>query len=1257
MVVADSATPRDVPAWTIAIDVGGTFTDVVAVDPAGRLRTGKVLSSGQLVGPPPDVDPELLVGWTRQQDGSPVVAKSEGQTANRPETDILTAETVRDIAATDRLFTGESSVVVAIRLLTGTPIGQSPPAVDLRLGTTRGTNALLEREGSRVGLVVTAGFGDALVVGTQARPDLFALDIVKPDVLTHAVVELAERVAADGTVLRCPTDDEIDHALAELRAAGCESLAIGLLHGAAFPDHEHRVAARADAHGFATVTLAGEASASPKFLPRLETAVLDAYLAPVLRTTLREIAEALPGSSLRLMTSAGTLVQPAAFRGAESVLSGPAGGVIGTQATLRAATESLTRQLGRPVGGAIGFDMGGTSTDVSRCDRNAGPAREMEAIKAGLQIAIPTLAIDTVAAGGGSICRTDGRRLQVGPRSAGANPGPACYGRGGPLTVTDCNVVLGRLDAEAFPFPLDNAAVAERLDAVLTQLPESDRPTGSPKQQREALAAGFLDVANEAMAAAAAGVSLSQGHDPAGDVLVAFGAAAGQHACAIAERLGCPAVLVPPLAGLLSAVGIAEATAARTVVRGVGLPFATFNAAWLDETAAEAREQLADDEAETAAAVVDVRLQLRARGTDGLVEVEAQPLATAEARFVAAYRTVFGSDPTGPAEVVAIVATASIKPPPLAGTRDEASRWRATHEDGRQRLSNAYTSVIVPTGWRVDEQPDGTLLLLPGETRATSPAERLPAVQLQLDCSRFRAIAERAGQTLRRTSRSPNVKERLDFSVALFDAGGDLIVNAPHIPVHLGAMGETVRHVLAAGRLQVGDVVATNDPARGGSHLPDVTVVTPVLFDDEREFVVASRAHHAEIGGTRPGSLPTDARTLAEEGVLLRDVRLVEAGRSRLGAVRTLLADARYPSRTPDDNLADLSAQIAANQQAVDDLQHLLRREGPANLQAAVRRMRTASREATQAALRRHAKATGRSQWSGRDQLDDGSAIVATLSLEETGCAVVDFDGTAGVAASNLNAARGITTAAVLYTLRLLVGRVDADAATLPLNAGVLDAVELRVPPGLLNPFAGREHEPADRLPPVVGGNTETSQRLVDVLLSALELAACSQGTMNNLTLGDATFGYYETIGGGSGATATAAGASGVQVHMTNTRMTDAELLECRLPLRVHRFGLRTSSGGEGTYRGGDGLVRELEFLQPLEVTLLTGRRTTRPPGSAGGGDGAAGRNILIREGQPPEHLPWQVSLAVAIGDRLRIETPGGGGWGAIVANNATGSR
>jgi 5-oxoprolinase (ATP-hydrolysing) len=987
------------------------------------------------------------------------------------------------------------------------------------------------------------------------------------------------------------------------------------------------------------------------------------------------------------MTSAGGLASSGRFTGKDSILSGPAGGVVGFSRVAEAAGFSK----------AIGFDMGGTSTDVARFDGRF--EYEYETQKAGVRIAAPMLAIETVAAGGGSICRYDGMKLVVGPQSAGADPGPACYGRGGPLTVTDCNLLLGRLLPEHFPFPLDRAAVERRLAEVAAQLPDPGNATeGDPYSALE-LAEGFVRIANASMAAAIRSISLAKGYDPRDYVLVAFGAAGPQHACAVAAELGITQILIHPDAGVLSALGIGLADVVKHRAAGVYGPFQALTGELRERLMELERQARLDVVAEGVAPEqieVTRSLDLRYVGTDAALTIAEPAGGDYAAAFSEAHQRQYGYvHEHRPLETVAVRVQATGRSQARLRTTQAAPHQRAEpasrqplYHGGRWVEAAVYsreqlqpgamasgpaviveplTTTIIDPGWQAAMLTGGELLLTPANAVEPAPASlqahsALDPALLEVFNNHLTAIAAQMGITLRNTSLSVNVKERLDFSCAIFTAAGDLVVNAPHIPVHLGAMGQTVKQTIADNpRMKPGDVVVTNDPYRGGSHLPDVTVVTPVFDGESLLFFTASRAHHAEIGGITPGSMPPFSKNLAEEGVLLRNVLAVDGGRSRLDELRRLLAGGTFPSRSALANLADITAQIAANQQGANDLRQMAQRYSLPVVQAYMRHIQDAAERKMRTAISRLGMASAlppqgtpqrafptapiamfpTSRREFVEHLDDGTPIRVAITTSGDRM-TIDFTGTGPVSAGNLNANRAIVTAAVMYVLRLLIGE------DIPLNQGVLAPVEIILPECILNP---PERERPEDCAAVVGGNVETSQRVVDVLLGALGLAAASQGTMNNLLFGDATFGYYETICGGSGATADADGADAVHSHMTNTRLTDPEVLEARYPVRLHEFSIRRGSGGAGKLKGGDGVIRRIEFLRPLTLSILSQRRGPYPPyGLAGGQPGALGQNKLQRVGQTfvsAESLPGLVQTDVQPGDILTIETPGGGGWGA----------
>jgi 5-oxoprolinase (ATP-hydrolysing) len=1185
-------------SWEFSIDRGGTFTDVVARAPDGRLVVEKLLSA----------DP-------RYADAA--------------------AEGVRRILAAHG--------------------GGAVSAV--KIGTTVATNALLERKGASTALVITQGHADALRIGWQARPQIFARHIVLPSPLYDHVVEARERVTADGEVLTPLDEVALAQDLAGLKRSGVKSVAIVFLHGWRHTAHEKRAAALARAMGFKQVSVSHEIAPLVRLVSRGDTTVVDAYLSPVLRTYVAKVTAALErGPTLLFMQSSGGLVAASAFRGKDAVLSGPAGGVVGMAAAGRAAGADRL----------IGFDMGGTSTDVAHFAGDYERAAETTIV--GVRLRAPILAVHTVAAGGGSICRFDGARLRVGPQSAGAEPGPACYRRGGPLTITDCNVALGKILPAHFPAvfgaagdaPLDAAASLQRLEETADAVA---RTTGVCPAARD-LAEGFLAVAVETMAAAIRAISIERGHDVAEHTLVAFGGAGGQHACLVADALGVERVLLHPLAGVLSAWGIGLAP--LQVVREATVDALLDEGRWRS-VLAQAEALGADAEKalhRQGCAVTDVtsavRVTVRAPGADAALPLPA--LADAAAMrdaFSTAHRTRFGF---AVSEAAPIVDTLTVEvtgrplsadgrgdlPPAGAAASDERVYARFAgidHEtpvyqrdalgagaiiDGPAVIVERAATSIVEPGWRGAIDQGGALTLTRiAPLRLRRGDTTVDPVRLELFNNRFMAIAERMGATLQGAAASVNIKERLDFSCAVFDGGGALVANAPHIPVHLGSMSESVRAILRtrAGTMRAGDAFMLNAPWDGGTHLPDITVVMPVFVDDAPAYYVAARGHHADVGGISPGSMPPRSRTIDEEGVVIADAQLVAEGQFLEDTVRVLFARGPHPARNIDQNVADLKAQLAACAAGAAELQRLAADHDRAVVDAYMGHVQANAAECVARVLE-----TLRSG-AFVNRLDDGSEIAVRIDVDNAArTAKIDFAGTSAQHPGNFNAPSSVVRAAVLYVFRTLVD--DA----IPLNDGCMRPLTLRTPEGsMLNP-----RPPAA----VVAGNVETSQAIVDALYGALGVLAASQGTMNNLTFGDAEHQYYETICGGSGAGPGFPGASAVQTHMTNSRLTDPEVLEMRHPVLVERFAIRAGSGGDGAQRGGDGVVRRLRFRRAMHAAILSSRRATAPFGLDGGAAAQPGVNRVLRADGKTEVLGPTDEAALAAGDAIEIETPGGGGFG-----------
>ncbi|MFK0295656.1 hydantoinase B/oxoprolinase family protein [Streptomyces sp. NPDC090442] len=1204
--------------WEFWIDRGGTFTDVVGRRPDGHLVTGKLLS-------------------------------------HHP-------ERYRDAA------------VAGIRMMLGLGPDEPVPAervAVVKMGTTVATNALLERTGEPTVLLTTAGFRDALRIAYQNRPRIFDRRIVLPAALYERVIEVPERVGARGEPVRPLERGPVREELRRAHAQGLRSAAVVLMHGYRYPAHERAVAELAREAGFTQVSCSHEVSPLMKLVARGDTTVVDAYLSPILGRYVAEVAAQLPGIRLLFMQSNGGLREAGHFRGKDAVLSGPAGGVVGMVRT--AADAARAHAPGGPDGGAdrvIGFDMGGTSTDVSHY------AGEFERIfgteVAGVRMRAPMMNIHTVAAGGGSVLHFDGRRYRVGPDSAGADPGPACYRRGGPLTVTDANVMLGRVQPDHFPAvfgpdgdrPLDAGVVRERFAELAARAAAETGDDRGP----EDVAAGFLDIAVLNMANAVKKISVQRGRDITRYTLVSFGGAGGQHACAVADALGVDTVLVPPLAGVLSAygIGVADATAMReqAVEEPLADPaaMARVRAVCADLDRQTRRELLADGVPEASLAT-HARVLVRYAGTDSTIGVPLADAATMAAEFVRAHREryAFTMDKPLVAEAVSVEARGAaggaadfdLQPgtrqgelTPVATVRMHAGgRWREAGLFRRAELRSGDTltgpaiiaeedaTTVLDPGWRAAVGARGHLRLTRARPRPARTAVGTGAdpVMLEVFNSLFMAIAEQMGVRLENTAHSVNIKERLDFSCALFDATGNLIANAPHIPVHLGSMGESIKEVLRrrGDDLRPGDAYAVNDPYHGGTHLPDVTVITPV-FDaggGKPLFLVASRGHHAEIGGITPGSMPAFSRTIEEEGIRFDNWLLVRDGRLRERETRALLASGPYPSRAPDVNLADLRAQIAANEKGIRELRRMVEQFGLDVVRAYMGHVQDNAEESVRRIL------VGLPDGRYRYETDGGAEIRVALTVDRAArSAVLDFAGTSPQLPGNANAPSSVVLAAVLYVLRTLV------AEDIPLNSGCLKPVEVRIPEGsMLAPVF-----PAA----TVAGNVETSQAVTGALYAAMGVQAEGSGTMNNLTFGNARVQYYETVASGAGAGDGFDGADAVQTHMTNSRLTDPEVLEWRYPVRVEGFALRAGSGGTGRWHGGRGAERRLRFLEPMTIALLSGHRRVPPYGMAGGGPGALGANLLERADGSREELRGCDTAEVGVDDVLVIRTPGGGGYG-----------
>lgn len=1180
-------------------------------------------------------------------------------------TDCICFERSTGQLAVQKVLSSDDAPLEGIRALLGLAPNAPIPACDVRMGTTVATNALLERKGARTALIVTRGFRDVLEIGDQTRPDLFELDIKKPTQLYFQVFEVSARLRPDGSKDSWPEQAELEALAQVLAHAEVESVALALLHAYAAPECEKELRALLlsswpDGSPKPHFVCSTEAVSEQGLLPRTSTAVLDAYISPLLANYLNQLEAGLLGSRLRLMQSSGGLASSHRFRGPESILSGPAGGIIAAQKIAQAAGSSRV----------VALDMGGTSTDVTLID--GSPAIRFESHIDGVFLRAKMLDIHTIAAGGGSECTFDGKTLAVGPRSVGAEPGPLCYGKQTPdskrIALTDVNLVLGRLSGDYFSFPLD----LERSRDALLELSRTVGEQTKSLTDLDSLARGFAAVATANMAEAIRTVTVERGVDLSSVDLLAFGGAAGQHACALAASLGIRKILVHRYAGVLSAFGIGhadetwsgECDAGRVLLEMAALRQLNRRFVQLEEQGRSAlSEELRENSHGRNSPIQVTRtLALRYRGTESTLSVlwgwgKLGPIVE---QFHEQHGTLFGyTRREAPIEVVSLRVEIRIlspsaetkrppeplrheMPPPLRYSRvvlSERTEERVPVFE-LASLSGAPRPLVGPallldkTGTYLIEddfeaQLRGDLLTIsrlpPARRRQAPKAEELSrAAKTQIVARRFAAIAEQMGEALRRSASSTNIRDRLDYSCAVFDKEGRLVANAPHIPVHLGAMSESVEAViLRHPKMLPGDAYVTNDPALGGSHLPDITVVTPV-FTESGELLAftASRGHHADVGGIEPGSMPAFSKTLAEEGVILSAFKIVERGRFLERRLLEALRKGPHPARNPKENVADLKAQLAANQLGHHLLEQFAREIGTAGVAHAMATVRRLAADWMRASIERLPDEA----LTFSDSMDDESVIRVRLQ-KESGGLHIDFSGTSAESEGNTNAPRAVTVAAVLYVLRVLSGR------TLPLNHGCLEPIRLTIPAGsLLCPSAGRA---------VAAGNVETAQRIVDVLLGALGLAAASQGTMNNLSFGDESFGYYETISGGAGATPNSSGASGVHTHMTNTRITDAEVLEERFPVRVECFSLRKGSGGPGRHRGGDGVIRELTAQKELRFSLITDRRRLTPFGLEGGSSGQPGRNFLRGE-----EIPGRFSGILSAGDTIRIETPGGGGYG-----------
>ncbi|WP_259782721.1 hydantoinase B/oxoprolinase family protein [Aestuariispira ectoiniformans] len=1196
---------KDECGWQFWIDRGGTFTDIVARRPDGSLQTHKLLSE----------NPEAY----------------------------------------------KDAAIQGIRELLGLKNGDPIPSkrIDaVKMGTTVATNALLERKGDRTALVITEGFRDALRIAYQARPRLFDRRIILPELLYEKVEEVEERVDASGKILTPLNLDDLRPRLQAVFDDGIRSVAIVCMHGYRYSDHEKQIADMAREIGFTQVSTSHETSPLMKLVSRGDTTVVDAYLSPILRRYVEQVAGELGDVRLQFMQSNGGLTDAALFQGKDAILSGPAGGIVGSVRT--------SEQAG--FGKIITFDMGGTSTDVAHYDGEY--ERAFETLVAGVRMRAPMMQIHTVAAGGGSMCMFDGSRYRVGPESAGANPGPAAYRRGGPLTVTDCNVMLGKLQPEFFPpvfgpnqdQPLDKDVVREKFEAMAREIKAA---TGDERSAVE-VADGFLKIAVENMANAIKKISVQRGYDVTEYTLTCFGGAGGQHACLVADALGMTKVMLHPFAGVLSAYGMGLADVRALREQAEELPFTEENIPLLEKAlnalGEEAFKEVHDQE--IAEEKIDVlrKVHVRYEGSDNAMEVAFGTLAEMKAAFEDAYRNRFGftmGDKPMIAEAIAAEAvghtfdlgeTGSINEGNLPEALAEVDAYMAGNDckapvydrdamkpgnvvNGPAVIKERTGTNVIEPGWQAVMTEIGNLVITRVEPllRTEAIGTDCDPVMLEVFNNLFMSIAEQMGYTLQNTAYSVNIKERLDFSCAIFDAKGQLIANAPHMPVHLGSMGESIRAVINGNKdaIKPGDVYVLNAPYNGGTHLPDITVVTPVFDDAGKEilFYVGSRGHHADVGGITPGSMPPDSKHVEEEGVVIDNFKLIDQGSFREEAFIDLLKSGKYPARNPQQNLADIHAQVAANEKGVQELRKMVTHFSLPTVQAYMGHVQDNAEESVRRVI------DVLKDGSFTYPMDDGSVLKVSVTIDkENRSAKVDFTGTSEQRPTNFNAPSAVCRAAVLYVFRTLVND------EIPMNEGCLKPIDIVIPEGsMLNPVY-----PAA----VVAGNVETSQVVTDTLYGALGVMSGAQGTMNNTTFGNDTYQYYETVCGGSGAGDGFDGTDAVHTHMTNSRLTDPEILEFRYPVLLESFEIRKGSGGKGKWKGGDGTTRRLRFLEEMDVVILSNHRKVPPYGMNGGEPGELGRNWVERTDGGHEEMTGTDKRHVMPGDVFVLQTPSAGGFG-----------
>jgi len=1260
-------------SYDLYIDTGGTFTDCIAVDSDGRSYRRKVLSNSTIRGNIKgwtdastikieefwELEKDILAGYQfkiLQENHEDVFVKSYDVENCILFLSAKLPTKLFNKSLSFELFSNEEAPILGARMITLTSLGEQLPALNIKLGSTKGTNALLEKKGADIVLFVTKGFRDILHIGTQQRPDIFALNIIKPSPLPKFIVEVEERMDAGGNILVPLKTDSLQKRLLGITSGGTTTAAIVFMNSYRNSVHEKEFANFLKNCGFIDISVSSELSKLIKFLPRTETTTVNAYLFPVINNYLKNVLSVIREGSLHVMTSAGGLIKARVFQPKDSLLSGPAGGVVGASIVGKMSGYDHL----------ITFDMGGTSTDVARYDNDFD--YKFELIVGNAHINSPALAIETVAAGGGSVCYFDGYKLCVGPESAGAFPGPACYGAGGPLTITDINLLCGRLDIQQFGIPVFIDAAKLRLEELINNI---ESATGQRREKEEILL-GFLEIANEIMASAIKKISVAKGYDPNSYTLLAFGGAGGLHACEIARLLNIKKIIVPADAGLLSAYGLGNALIERFVEKQILLPFKDVRKGLPDifkTLEKEAKSQLITEGVCGENSEIRVRaLYIRFEGQEASVEIPYNNTDSIVPDFREKYEQIYGHwVDNREIEIESIRVVASAKRALASGIKTELNTFKPTASHyiksffegkwqkipvyirsdlnpgaeikGFSLLLDKHSTSVIEKGWRMLIDHSGSAIIDSIEqseiTKKHSVIEdfRSHEIELELFTNRFMSIAENMGSMLQRTALSVNIKERLDFSCAILNSKGELVANAPHIPVHLGSLGVCVRSLIDSIPMKAGDTVVTNHLKFGGSHLPDITLVTPVFFDKKKlvGFVV-NRAHHAEIGGSRPASMPPDAKNLEEEGVIIAPFYLARNNHVDWKGIRKILEKGPFPTRAVEENIADLNAALAANRNGELALKNLVEEFGLKKVNYYMDALKSHASAKTAGTLSN----IPNGKYEAREFLDDNTKIQAGIIVKDNTC-IIDFNGSAGVHPGNMNATPAIVNGVVIYVLRILLNE------PIPLNDGMLIPVKLIIPEGIFNPEFPDDPK---KCPAVVGGNVEVSQRLTDTLLKAFKVVACSQGTMNNLLFGNENYSYYETICGGCGAGKNFNGASAVHHHMTNTRITDPEIIEHRYPVRIERFEIREGSGGNGKFKGGDGVIREITFLEPVSLSLLSQHRSKGPYGLSGGKQGKKGEQYVIRKDGKVEKLNGVDGTEINSGERFVIKTPGGGGFG-----------